>query len=203
MRWWHSNWRAGKRRPASTLKRRAGIRPRPNDFAGRNGRAKPRRHWRAYALRRQPPQSRSNRAKHPRVLPKEQFQYLPPWLHLGHAAPTPRREGKAPIGPKHKGYPQASLTSKTRLRLGMNRIKPVQAVRTSKLLAKGSKTSQFAKDPADGAAGAVETGVAPTRGALPGRRSQLPACKRKTARSHRLVRNSSEVLRYLHRLFPT
>ena len=49
MPWWHLNWRSGTRRPESMPKPRAGTRLRRNDSAGRNGRPRPRRRWRACA----------------------------------------------------------------------------------------------------------------------------------------------------------
>src|SRR5690348_15972075 len=190
MPWWHSNWRAGRRKPASTPKRRDGTRPRQNDSVAPNGRAKPRQHWRVCALRRRPPQSRSNRARPPKGLPRKQFLHQVPRLPLTQVARKFNRVRRAGILPKRKAVPKAPLTSTARLKLRMSRVKAVWAERTSRLPAEWHKTRRLARDPAGAAVGAAETGGALAREPLPEPRSHLRARKSKTPPSRRLPSES-------------
>ena len=72
MPWWHLNWRSGTRRPESMPKLRAGTQRRRNDSAGRNGRPRRRRRWRACARARR----LWNRPKGPKskAFPKRRLQ---------------------------------------------------------------------------------------------------------------------------------
>jgi len=72
MPWWHLNWRSGTRRPESMPKPRVGTRPRRNDSAGRSGRPRRKRLWRACALARRP-WNQPSRAKS-MAFPKRRLQ---------------------------------------------------------------------------------------------------------------------------------